>query len=77
MKYFILDGSGINDIDASAEETLRDIVSNMKLQGCEFYIASLKGPARDVLKAAGFYDFLGEDHFFDSISQAVKKVSSE
>lgn len=77
MKYFILDGSGINDIDASAEETLRGLVSNLKTQGCEFYIASLKGPVRDVMKAADFYSFLGENHFFDSISQAVKMVKSE
>ncbi len=77
MKYFILDGSGINDIDASAEGTLRDIVNNLKLQGCEFYIASLKGPVRDVLKSSDFYSFLGEDHFFDTISQAVRKVNGE
>ncbi|HPZ09352.1 MAG TPA: sulfate permease [Candidatus Eremiobacteraeota bacterium] len=75
MKYFILDGSGINDIDASGEETLRGIVSNLKIQGCKFYIASLKGPVRDVLTNAGFYNFLGQDYFFDTISQAVKKIN--
>jgi SulP family sulfate permease len=76
IKYFILDGSGINDIDASAEETLRQLVTNLKTQKCEFFMTSLKGPVRDILQSSEFYKFLGEDHFFETISQAVTEVNS-
>ena len=76
MKYFILDASGINDVDASAEETLRELVTNLKAHECEFFIAGAKGPVRDVFNVSGFYKFLGEDHFFKTISQAVDEVNS-
>jgi len=75
MKYFILDASGINDIDASAEGSLRELITNLKAQECDFYIASVKGPVRDIFKVSGFYDFMGEDHFFETPGQAVEFIN--
>lgn len=74
LRYIILDASGINDIDASAERSLRNLVNTLRENGTDFFIASAKGPVRDVLKASGFYAFLGDDRFFQTLPAAVEKA---
>ena len=76
-RYIIIDGSGINDIDSSALESLRQFADNIRKQGCELFMTSLKGPVRDVMKSADFYAFLGQDHCFETVQTALRAIEKD
>jgi SulP family sulfate permease len=71
VKHFVLIGIAINFIDASALETLESLIHELRDAGVEFYMADIKGPVMDRLKAIGFTKHLGEDHFFLSTHDAM------
>ncbi|WP_018247335.1 SulP family inorganic anion transporter [Orenia marismortui] len=56
LKSIILDFSGINDIDAVSIGALEELMTECKENRIEFYFAGIKGPVRDVLKGAGWYE---------------------
>lgn len=72
VKAVIFDASSINDIDASAVSGLFEIAEDLANQQIEWYFTNVKGPVRDILKRAGFYQKLGSDHFFFSKKDAVR-----
>ncbi|MCA9609467.1 MAG: solute carrier family 26 protein [Myxococcales bacterium] len=71
-KALVLDASGINDLDASAELLLHDIRARLEEAGIGLYVANCKGPVRKVLERGGFTRELGEDHFFFDVHDAVE-----
>ena len=77
LKTVILDASGINDLDASAEHALREISGMLKEKEIQLFFASVKGPVRDVMHRSGLYQVVGEDFFTFSIQEAVRRSQSE
>ncbi|MEM6533116.1 MAG: solute carrier family 26 protein [Myxococcota bacterium] len=67
----VLDASGINQIDASAELALREILEGYEGRGIRFMMSNLKGPVRDVLRRSGFYAVIGPDNVFDTLELAM------
>ena len=55
-KWVILDFSGVNDIDGVAIETLEKLMHAWHEAGREVYIAAMKGPVRDLVTKAGWFD---------------------
>lgn len=72
VRGLVLDASGINDIDASAEATLEEIHERLQMRGVELYLASVKGPVRDLMDRAGATEQIGADHFFLDVHEAVE-----
>jgi SulP family sulfate permease len=70
-KAVIIDASGINQLDASAEVALREIIDDHTARGVEVLIASVKGPVRDVLQRAHFCDRYGRARFFFRTEDAM------
>jgi len=68
----VLDASSVNYLDATALDTLADMVRRFEENRVELFLASVKGPVRDVLKASGLYDRLGATRFFFSVADAVE-----
>ncbi len=56
---FVLDLSGVNDIDVTGTEILRDVFDHLDDRGLELRMADVKGPVRDVLDRAGLWDRIG------------------
>jgi SulP family sulfate permease len=71
LKLFILDANSINGIDSSGMHALEEIHDYCRARGITFFLASLKGPVRDVLSKADLTDKFGEDHFFMRVQHAV------
>ena len=71
-RALVLDASGINDLDASAETMLHDIRERLEAAGIALFLANVKGPVRDVMRRGGFTQSLGEDRFFLDLNQAVE-----
>lgn len=67
----ILDASGVNRVDASAEQALREILEDYRERGVRFAVADVKGPVRDVLDRSGFFARLGEENIFFDVDDAM------
>jgi sulfate permease, SulP family len=70
IKYFILNCSAVNSIDASGLESLKSINQRLKEGGIAFHLSEIKGPIMDKLKKTQFYQELKDSiHFshYDAI----------
>jgi SulP family sulfate permease len=53
LRAVVLDCSGVNDLDSSAEHTLHEVDDELAAAGVELHLAAVKGPVRDVLDRSG------------------------
>ncbi|MCX7593978.1 MAG: SulP family inorganic anion transporter, partial [Fischerella sp.] len=72
LEHLVLVCSAINFIDASALETLQNLMDELKQAGVNFYLAEVKGPVMDRLNKTDFLDRLGRDRVFLSTHQAMQ-----
>lgn len=63
-------GEGINEIDASGELMLRELISTLREHGRDIIFIGLKPHIIEVMRRSGFIIFMGEDNFFNSVSEA-------
>lgn len=73
-RYVIIDGSTINTLDTTAVDQIKSMVGTLKNWDIELYIAGLKGPVRDVISKSGLRKFMGDDHFYRDIHEAVSHI---
>jgi sulfate permease, SulP family len=64
-------GAGINEIDASGEDMLRQLHQRLKANGVRMVFAGLKPQAMDVLDATGLRAEIGQDAFFATEEEAL------
>ncbi|MES9837738.1 MAG: solute carrier family 26 protein [Candidatus Thiodiazotropha sp.] len=74
LKYIILDGEGINQIDATGEEVLHHLWERLQAQGITLVIARMKKQFMDTLRRTGLKDKMGEDTFYSRIGLALNFV---
>ncbi len=75
LRHLVLICSAINFIDASALETLTDLVTRMRDAGIQLYLTEVKGPVMDRLTHTKFLDQLGREHVFLSTEAAYEKLA--
>jgi MFS superfamily sulfate permease-like transporter len=74
LTHIIVVANGINDIDASGEETLSLLVDRVRSAGVDI---SMSGVNESVMKVFGRTHFaakLGEDHLFPTMEKAITTV---
>ncbi|MGB1717598.1 MAG: sodium-independent anion transporter [Candidatus Latescibacterota bacterium] len=64
LRFLVVDAEGINQIDASGEQTLRSIVEQLRAVGIDVYFTRTKRPIMDALERSKVIDYIGRDHFF-------------
>ena len=74
IEYFVLVGTAVNVIDASALETLESLNHQLQDAGVDFHLAAIKGPVMDKLIDIGFVDHVGVDHFHLTTHDAMKAI---
>ena len=72
LKFVIIDAEGINEIDATGEEMLNNLVGRLKASGIELIIARAKKQLWDTFERTELMDNLGSDHMFALRTQAFK-----
>jgi len=75
VKAVLIEAASVNELDASADTTLHEIMEDLKTSDIELYFASVKGPVMDVMKRSQFDQKIGEDHFFTELASAVVEVN--
>ncbi len=68
----VLDASGMNQMDSSAEAALREIREAYKDRGIALVLAGVKGPVRDVMRRSGLWDSFGTLARFVDVASAVE-----
>jgi len=74
VRAVVLEARGINDLDTTALEALRELLGTLESWGIELYLAGLKGRVRDVLQRAEPALGLDEEAFHLSTWYAVRHV---
>jgi SulP family sulfate permease len=76
LEHVVLQCSAINDIDASALESLEAIEKRLRDSNIKFHLSEVKGPIMDRLKTTGFLRQLSGEVFLTHY-QAIAKWSPE
>jgi MFS superfamily sulfate permease-like transporter len=71
LRYVIVAGEGINEIDATSEEMLSVLVDRLHKSDIEVLFANLKRQVFDALVRTGFVEHVGRERFFRRNSQAL------
>lgn len=76
VRAIVLDFAGVNDVDASAEQALHELLDEFDERGVALHLASVKGPVRDVLIRSGLWERLGV-RLHATVSDAVAAAVHE
>ena len=76
LRYVIVDVAGINQIDASGEDMLLNLVESCSESGVEILFARMEG-LDAILEKAGFKDRVGQNRFFQRRSEALRYAWEE
>jgi len=71
LKFLIIDGESLNNLDSSAIYALNEIIDFFKNRKVEIAFTGLKGPVRDTINKSELIQKIGVDHCFMSIQEAV------
>ena len=74
LKHILIVGNGINELDASGEETLSLLISRLREANYDVSLSGLNDAVLDVLKRTRLYEKIGEDHIFNSIVMAMERI---
>ncbi len=77
LKHIILVSNGINDIDASGEETLSLLVDRIRSAGLDISLSGVNETVMKVLKRTHFLEKIREDHIYSTMEKAVQSVYEE
>ena len=76
LRVLVLDASGMNQLDSSAEFALRQLDDRYALRGVAVFWSRVKGPVRDVMECTGALQKLKrENRFFLRTHDAVQAAS--
>ncbi|MBW2709035.1 MAG: SulP family inorganic anion transporter [Deltaproteobacteria bacterium] len=74
LRHIILVSNGINDIDASGEETLSLLVDRIRSAGIDISLSGVNETVMKVLARTHFIAKVGEDHIYPTMEKAVQAV---
>ena len=77
LRCVLVVGNGMNELDASGEALLSQLVTRLRDRGLDVYFSGLNDDVIDVMKRTHLLDKVGEDHFFNSVSHAVEELHEE
>lgn len=76
MQHIVLICNAVNFIDASALETLENLVLKLRDEGITLHLAEVKGPMMDQLLNTTFIQHLGDGKVFFTTDEAMRVLSN-
>ena len=71
VHWVVVAAEPITDIDTTAADTLRQLLTELRQEQVTLAFAELKGPVKDRLRRYELFDAVGADRFFPTIGTAV------
>ncbi|MFT5530780.1 MAG: SulP family sulfate permease [Candidatus Poriferisodalaceae bacterium] len=75
-RAMVLDASGINDLDATGAEMLKEVLIEVADRKVLLHLCNVKGPVRDVMRNAGIWDALG-NRIHASANDAIVAITGQ
>jgi SulP family sulfate permease len=75
VKHVVLIFTAVNFVDASALETLEQLITNLRQEGITLHLSEVKGPVMDQLSNTLFLEHLGAGKVFFTTDQAMKELA--
>ncbi len=72
LRYIIIDGRAINQLDATGEEVLYHLTERLRANGIELLVAHMKKQFMDTIRRTNIIKEMGEDHFFARVQFALE-----
>ena len=76
LRYLVIDAGGINRVDATGEQTLREVIERLRAINIDVYFTRAKRQFTDALERTGTLDYIGRDHFFAWNQHALEHLWS-
>ncbi|HXF66961.1 MAG TPA: SulP family inorganic anion transporter [Burkholderiales bacterium] len=73
-QYILVVGDGINELDASGEEAIRNTVRRLKERGVTVVFSGLKRQILDVMERTGLYALIGAQNIFRTEDAALEAI---
>ncbi|MBD3402732.1 STAS domain-containing protein [candidate division GN15 bacterium] len=77
LRYVLIVGNGINELDASGEEKLAELVDRLRESGYDLVMSGLNDAVLDVMRRTLLYEKIGEDHLFRNATRALEAIHDE
>lgn len=77
LKHIIIVSNGINDIDASGEETLSLLIDRVRSAGVDISLSGVNESVMAVLVRTHLKEKIGDDHIFATMEKAIGGVHEE
>jgi len=77
LEFLIIDCKGINAIDATGEEVLRNLADNLSQSGIQLLLAGMKDQVIGPLEDSGFVKYHGKVNFFRRVTEAIYFATSK
>jgi anti-anti-sigma factor len=77
LKHIIIVSNGINDIDASGEETLSLLVDRIRSAGIDISLSGVNESVMKVFERTHFREKLGEHHIYPTMERAINAIHEE
>jgi MFS superfamily sulfate permease-like transporter len=74
LKHIVIVANGINDIDASGEETLSLLVDRIRSAGLDVSLSGVNESVMRVLRRTHLDAKIGEDHLFPTMERAIETI---
>jgi sulfate permease, SulP family len=77
LNHIILVSNGINDIDASGEETLSLLIDRVRSAGVDISLSGVNEAVMQVLRRTHLPEKIGESHIYATMEKAINAVHPE
>jgi MFS superfamily sulfate permease-like transporter len=74
LRHIVIVAGGINDIDASGEETLSLLIDRIRSAGVDVSLCGVNEKVMRVLRRTHLDVKIGEDHLYPTVEQAVDAI---
>lgn len=73
-KYILVVGDGINQLDASGEEALHQLLERLRNNDVTLVFSGLKKQVLDVMRSTGLFGIIGAEHIFSNEDLALEAI---
>lgn len=77
LKHVLIVGNGINELDASGEVLLSQLVTRLRERGLDLSFSGLNEHVVDVMQRTHLLEKIGEEHLYYNVEDAVRSVHAE
>jgi MFS superfamily sulfate permease-like transporter len=77
LKYMLIAGHGINEMDASGEEMLSHVLDRLREAGYQVVFSGLKENIVDVMRRTRLYEKIGEKNMYPTQAMAITAIHED